>query len=165
VPCLVSWRACLAQMLLAIPFLPCREAVHHSVFLFVGPTWEALNHRGAITDRFLPNTLQPCPFLVDGSQVRKLKLRQTLLSHWMTIFHQFLLIQELKLHHVFQLDDDAPVSSTVVSLVSVLANDVMDGSRVGVDSSASTAFRPSCSPAELPSVSSELPLASGVSSA
>ena len=72
---------------------------------------------------------------------------------------------ETSLNDAFQLDNDAPVSSTVVSLVSVLANDVIDESRVGVDSSASAAFRPSCSPAEFPSVSSELPLASGVSSA
>ncbi len=40
------------------------------VFLFVGPTWNALDHRGAITDRVLPGTSHPCPFLGPGSDVR-----------------------------------------------------------------------------------------------
>ena len=50
--------------------ISCLLRVNSLVFLFVGPSWEALDHRGAITDRCFPGTHQPCPFLVDGSAVR-----------------------------------------------------------------------------------------------
>jgi hypothetical protein len=50
--------------------ISCLLRVDSLVFLFVGPSWDALDHRGAITDRCLPGTHQPCPFLVDGSNVR-----------------------------------------------------------------------------------------------
>ena len=45
--------------------------------------WEALDHRGAITDRVLPGAMQSCPFLVPGSNVRvycTLSHQQTALS-------------------------------------------------------------------------------------
>ena len=50
--------------------ISCLLRVDSLVFLFVGPTWEALDHRGTITDRCLPGTHLPCPFLGDGSSVR-----------------------------------------------------------------------------------------------
>jgi hypothetical protein len=44
--------------------------VDEPVSLFVGPTWLALDHSGTITDLFLPGTTLPCPYLVQGSEVR-----------------------------------------------------------------------------------------------
>jgi hypothetical protein len=55
--------------------ISCLLRVDSPVFLFVGPSWAALDHRGTITDRCFPGTSQPCPFLVDGSSVRVRRTR------------------------------------------------------------------------------------------
>jgi hypothetical protein len=42
------------------------------VSLTVSPTWLALDHGGSITDRVLPGSTIPCPFLEQASEVRVL---------------------------------------------------------------------------------------------
>ncbi len=42
------------------------------VSLTVGPIWLALDHCGAITDRLLPGSTTPCPFLEQSSEVQVL---------------------------------------------------------------------------------------------
>jgi hypothetical protein len=50
--------------------LACLLRVDLPVSLFVGPTWSILAHEGAITDRVFPGTSVPCPYVVQGSEVR-----------------------------------------------------------------------------------------------
>ena len=50
--------------------ISCLLSTASSVFLFVGPTWSALNHRGTVTDRCFPGTSTPCPFLKPDLEVR-----------------------------------------------------------------------------------------------
>jgi hypothetical protein len=47
------------------------KAVNLVHLLLVGPSWthDILNHSGLITDRFLPGTTIPCPYLQHGSRV------------------------------------------------------------------------------------------------
>jgi hypothetical protein len=40
------------------------------VVLAVGPEWVELDHHGLISDRTLPGSITPCPFLTDNSVVR-----------------------------------------------------------------------------------------------
>ena len=50
--------------------ISCLLCTASPVFLFVGSTWSALNHRGTITGRCFPGTSTPCPFLKPDSEVR-----------------------------------------------------------------------------------------------
>jgi hypothetical protein len=45
----------------------CLLRIDSLLFLFVGPSWESLDHCGTITDHCLPGTTQPCPFSVSSS--------------------------------------------------------------------------------------------------
>ena len=40
------------------------------LYLLVSPDWLLLDHRGTITDRYLPGSMVPCPYLAHRSQVR-----------------------------------------------------------------------------------------------
>jgi hypothetical protein len=57
--------------------ISCLLRVDSPVYLFVGATWSALNHRGTTTDSFLPGTTTPCPFLEPGSEVRVRQIRES----------------------------------------------------------------------------------------
>jgi hypothetical protein len=42
----------------------------HPISLFVSPYWRLLKHTGSVSDRSIPGTNTPCPFLEQGSIVR-----------------------------------------------------------------------------------------------
>ncbi len=53
-----------------------------SVFMFVHPRWEQLDHAGFITDRLFPGTNTECPYLENGSLLRVLTTLPVEVEDW-----------------------------------------------------------------------------------